>query len=75
MSKRNDFVNSLKDLSETDLTSRIREDEQRLKKLEFAHAISPLESPVNIRMLRKDIARLKTELTKRKIGKPALAKA
>jgi large subunit ribosomal protein L29 len=75
MSKRNDFVNSLKDLSETDLTSRIREDELRLKKLEFAHAISPLESPVNIRMLRKDIARLKTELTKRKIGKPALAKA
>jgi large subunit ribosomal protein L29 len=69
MSKRNDFVNSLKDLSETDLLSRIREDEQRLKKLEFAHAISPLESPVNIRMLRKDIARLKTELTKRKIGK------
>jgi len=75
MSKRNDFVNSLKDLSETDLTSRIREDEQRLKKLEFTHAISPLESPVNIRMLRKDIARLKTELTKRKIGKPAAVKA
>lgn len=69
MSKRNDFVNSLKDMSETDLLSRIREDEQRLKKLEFAHAISPLESPVNIRLLRKDIARLKTELTKRKIGK------
>ena len=75
MSKRNDFVNNLKDLSETDLTSRIREDEQRLKKLEFAHAISPLESPVNIRLLRKDIARLKTELTKRKIGKPAMDKA
>jgi large subunit ribosomal protein L29 len=75
MSKRNDFVNSLKDMSETDLTSRIREDEQRLKKLEFAHAISPLESPVNIRLLRKDIARLKTELTKRKTGKPAMATA
>jgi large subunit ribosomal protein L29 len=68
MSKRNDFVNSLKDLSETDLNSRIREDQQRLKKLEFAHAISPLESPVNIRSLRKDIARLKTEITKRKIN-------
>ena len=75
MSKRNDFVNSLKDMSETDLTSRIREDQQRLKKLEFAHAISPLESPVNIRLVRKDIARLKTELTKRKSGKPAPAKA
>ena len=68
MSKRNDFVNSLKDLSETDLNSRVREDQQRLKKLEFAHAISPLESPVNIRSLRKDIARLKTEITKRKIN-------
>ena len=75
MSKRNDFVNSLKDLSETDLVSRIREDEQRLKKLEFAHAISPLESPVNIRMLRKDIARLKTELTKRKHVKTAAVAA
>ena len=75
MSKRNDFVNSLRDQSETDLLSRIREDEQRLKKLEFAHAISPLESPVNIRMLRKDIARLKTELTKRKIGKTTVATA
>jgi large subunit ribosomal protein L29 len=75
MSKRNDFVNNLKDLSETDLSSRIREDELRLKKLEFAHAISPLESPVNIRLLRKDIARLKTELTKRKIGKAIPATA
>ncbi len=75
MSKRNDFVNSLKDMSETDLLSRIREDQQRLKKLEFAHAISPLESPVNIRLVRKDIARLKTELTKRKSVKPAPAKA
>jgi large subunit ribosomal protein L29 len=73
MSKRNDFVNGLKDMSEIDLNSRIREDEQRLKKLEFAHAISPLESPVNIRLLRKDIARLKTELTKRKSAKPANA--
>jgi large subunit ribosomal protein L29 len=67
MSKRNDFVNNMKDLSETDLVSRIKEDELRLKKLKFAHAISPVESPVTIRLLRKDIARLKTALTKKKI--------
>ncbi|MDP4130358.1 MAG: 50S ribosomal protein L29 [Bacteroidota bacterium] len=67
MSKRNDFVNNMKDLSETDLVSRIKEDELRLKKLKFAHAISPLESPVTIRLLRKDIARLKTALTKKKV--------
>ena len=66
MSKRIDFVNSLKDLNEADLTARIQEDELRLKKLEFAHAISPLENPMSIRSLRKDIARLKTALAQKK---------
>ncbi|MES1223345.1 MAG: 50S ribosomal protein L29 [Bacteroidota bacterium] len=66
MSKRIDFVRSLKDFSDSDLKSRIKEDELRLKKLEFAHAISPLENPMSIRALRKDLARLKTELNKRK---------
>lgn len=68
MSKRIDFVNSLKDMTEVDLTGRINEDESRLKKLEFAHAISPLENPMSLRAIRKDIARLKTELHKRKLG-------
>ena len=65
MSKRIDFVNSLKDQNESDLRARIQEDEQRLKKLEFAHAISPLENPMSIRSLRKDIARLKTALAQK----------
>ena len=68
MSKKIDFVRSLKDLSESDLQARIQEDELRLKKLEFAHAISPLENPMSVRMLRRDVARLKTELRKRTIG-------
>ena len=62
MSKKIDFVRSLKDLNEADLKSRIQEDELRLKKLEFAHAISPLENPMSIRALRKDLARMKTAL-------------
>jgi large subunit ribosomal protein L29 len=66
MSKRIEFVNSLKDVSAKDLKARIQEDELRLKKLEFAHAISPLENPMNIRDLRKDLARLKTFLQSRK---------
>ena len=65
MSKKIDFINSLKDLNEGDLKARIQEDEQRLKKLEFAHAISPLENPMSIRSLRKDIARLKTALAQK----------
>jgi large subunit ribosomal protein L29 len=68
MAKNIDFNRSLKDLNEQDLKARIQEDSLRLKKLEFAHAISPLESPINIRNLRKDVARLKTELRKRELG-------
>ena len=49
-----------------DLEARLEEDKLRLKKLEFAHAISPLENPMTIRGLRRDIARLKTELQNRK---------
>lgn len=64
MSKKVDFATSLKDLNEVDLKARIQEDEQRLKKLSFAHAISPLENPMSIRALRKDLARLKTALVK-----------
>ena len=66
--KKFEFNNSLKDLNESDLKARIQEDELRLKKLEFAHAISPLENPVSIRALRRDLARLKTALKKRALG-------
>lgn len=65
MSKKTDFVASLKDITLADLKARIQEDELRLKKLEFAHAITPLENPMSIRSLRRDISRLKTELTKK----------
>jgi large subunit ribosomal protein L29 len=62
MLKKVDFLNTLKGLSEADLKAKIAEDELRLKKLSFAHAISPLENPQSIRSLRRDIARLKTTL-------------
>ena len=68
MSKRIDFVKSVQGMSEADLAARIKEDEMRLKKLSFAHSISPLENPQSIRSLRRDIARLKTQLKKMQIG-------
>jgi large subunit ribosomal protein L29 len=69
MSKKIDFNKGLQDMSEADLKARIQEDELRLKKLEFAHAISPLENPMSIRDLRRDVARLKTELRKKELAK------
>ena len=68
MSKTVDFKKSIQGLSEQDIQSRIKEDEMRLKKLEFAHAISPLENPMSIRGLRREIARLKTELKKKQLS-------
>ena len=66
--KKFDFNRSLTDMNESDLKARIQEDELRLKKLQFAHAISPLENPMTIRALRRDLSRLKTALKKRVLG-------
>ena len=68
MSKTVDFKKSITSLGDQDLAARIKEDELRLKKLEFAHAISPLENPMSIRNLRKELARLKTELKKKQLS-------
>lgn len=62
MSNSVDFLKSITDLNDADLKLRIREEELRLKKLTFAHALTPLENPVSIRALRRNIARLKTVL-------------
>ena len=62
MSKKSDFVKSIHGMNEQDLKARLEEDKQRLKKLMFAHTISPLENPMTIRGLRREIARLITEL-------------
>lgn len=68
MATKTDFLKSIKELDASSLAARINEDELRLKKLEFAHAISPLENPMSIRSLRRDIARLKSELRKKQLG-------
>ncbi len=67
MSKKIDFNKTLPEFTTEDLKARIKEDEVRLKKLTFAHVITPLENPMSIRAVRKDLARMKTELKKREL--------
>jgi large subunit ribosomal protein L29 len=62
MSKKKEYIYSIKGLSVEDLKVQLEQSKQRLKKLEFAHAISPLENPMSIRDLRKDVARIETLL-------------
>ena len=68
MTKKADYLTSIKGLGFEDLKAKITEDELRLKKVSFAHSISPLENPVSMRLLRKDLARLKTALRKIELG-------
>ncbi len=53
----------IKNLSAGDLQNKLTEAKAEYNKLRLAHKISPVENPIQIRDLRKTIARLNTELT------------
>lgn len=65
MVKKVQLNKELRSLTDSELAARIQEDTLRFKKLKFAHAISPIENPVSIRILRRDVARVQTELNNR----------
>jgi large subunit ribosomal protein L29 len=58
----------LKTLGMEDLKQRLEDDKQRLVQLQFNHAVNPLENPLQIRFLKKEIARLHTEIRKRELA-------
>ena len=63
----NNMKNSeILELSTEELVARIGEERANLTKLKFAHAVSAIENPTRITKVRKEVARLTTELTKRK---------
>ena len=55
----------VKSLNDQDLKEKLSDESLRLKKMTFGHAITPIENPMSIRLLRRDIARIKTELHRR----------
>ena len=54
------------ELSTEEIVAKINEERANLTKLRFAHTVSAIENPMRINKVRKDIARLNTELTNRK---------
>ncbi len=54
------------DLSLEEIQEKIVSEKTRLQQLEMNHAVSTLENPMKIRESRRNIARLLTELQKRK---------
>jgi large subunit ribosomal protein L29 len=52
-------------LSLEDLRDRLKDFQEQLNKMKFNHKIAPLENPLVIRNVRKSVARISTELSKR----------
>jgi len=50
------------------LNLKIGDEEMRLKRTKFSHAVNPIENPLVIKTQRREIARMKTEQRKRALG-------
>ena len=53
----------VKELSIEELNEKLLSFQKELSDLKMTHAISPIENPMQIKNLRKTIARINTELT------------
>ncbi|HVZ76476.1 MAG TPA: 50S ribosomal protein L29 [Gemmatimonadaceae bacterium] len=60
-------ASEIRDLSSEDITARIAALEEEEFRLKFRSATEPLEEPLRLRVIRKDIARLKTILRERQL--------
>ena len=55
-------ANDIRELSVEDMKARIAELEEERFRLNFRSATEPLEDPLRLRVIRRDLARLKTVL-------------
>lgn len=55
----------IKGLSVDDLTEKFAEQKEVLSKMKLSHSVSPLENPMQIKQVRRTVARLNTEIRKR----------
>lgn len=55
----------IKDLSAAELQEKLSQTKKTYADLKMAHSLSPIENPLQIRSVRRTVARLATELSKR----------
>ena len=58
----------IKEMTSEEINDQLVEEAAKYTKLKMNHAVSPLESPIDIKKQRKFVARLKTELRTREIS-------
>jgi large subunit ribosomal protein L29 len=56
----------LTDMPIGELNDLLQSERDRLVKMKMSHAVSPMENPLQIKFTRKAIARVMTELSKRR---------
>ena len=69
--KKEDII----ELTTPELTLRLQEEKNMYSKLILNHAISPIENPMKIRITRRGIAMIHTELTRRQRSEPVKTQA
>ena len=55
-------ISEVRDMSVTDLNKKLAELKDELLNLRFQHAVNQLEDPMRLKVVKKDIARIKTVL-------------
>jgi large subunit ribosomal protein L29 len=58
----------IKSLDNDALKAALQTEKNRLTKMKFAHAITPLENPAQLKALRVTVARLHTEIRTRQLS-------
>jgi large subunit ribosomal protein L29 len=66
---------NLKELTTVELVEKLKEDQSHYKKLKFNHVVTTLENPMTLRQLRREVARMKTELKHRESEQKKTASA
>ncbi|WP_458627524.1 50S ribosomal protein L29 [Winogradskyella sp. PC D3.3] len=57
----------IKQLSTAELQEKLSESKKSYTDLKMAHTISPLDNPIQLRVARRTVARVATELTNRDV--------
>jgi large subunit ribosomal protein L29 len=68
-------TNEMRQLPVDELKVRLRDALEELTNLKFQHALHQLDNPLKVRLLRKDIARLRTLLREHELGRGKSPKA
>lgn len=59
----------LQEFNDQELANELKETQQQYLKLNFDHSVKGIDNPLLLRDMRRDIARINTEIRKREISK------